>query len=60
MYNCGPESSTANRMQRHFALLHRFRRLRIRWEIRDDIREAFLGLARDIMCWRRLGKLSFR
>jgi hypothetical protein len=27
------------------ALLHWFRRLRIRWEIRDDIHEAFLSLA---------------
>jgi transposase len=27
-----------------FALLHWFRRLRIRWEIRDDIHEAFLTL----------------
>ena len=36
------------------ALLHWFRRLRIRWEIRNGIREAFLSLARGIICWRRL------
>ncbi|RKF22935.1 IS5/IS1182 family transposase, partial [Micromonospora globbae] len=36
------------------ALLHWFRRLRIRWEIRDDIHEAFLTLACAIICWRRL------
>ena len=41
------------------ALLHWFRRLRIRWEIRDDIHEAFLSLACAIICWRRLTKLSF-
>ncbi|HEY3869553.1 MAG TPA: IS5 family transposase [Actinocrinis sp.] len=36
------------------ALLHWFRRLRIRWEIRDDIHEAFLTLGCAIICWRRL------
>jgi transposase len=36
------------------ALLHWFRRLRVRWEIRDDIHEAFLTLACAIICWRRL------
>ena len=35
-----------------------FRRLRIRWEIRDDIHEAFLSLACAIICWRRLQHLS--
>jgi hypothetical protein len=40
------------------ALLHWFRRLRIRWEIRDDIHEAFLSLACGIICWRRLAKLQ--
>ena len=32
-------------VEQSFALLHWFHRLRIRWEIRDDIHEAFLGLA---------------
>ena len=32
-------------VEQSFALLHWFRRLRIRWEIRDDIHEAFLSLA---------------
>ncbi len=40
------------------ARLHWFRRLRIRWEIRDDIHEAFLTLGCAIICWRRL-KTSF-
>ena len=34
--------------------LHGFRRLRIRWEIRDDIHEAFMTLACALICWRRL------
>ena len=41
-------------VERTIALLHWFRRLRVRWEIRDDIHEAFLTLAAAIICWRRL------
>ncbi len=37
-----------------FAHLHWFRRLRIRWEIRDDIHEAFLVLGCALIRWRRL------
>jgi transposase len=40
------------------ALLHWFRRLRIRWERRDDIHQAFITLGCAIICWRRL-KTSF-
>ena len=40
------------------ALLHWFRRLRIRWEIRYDIHEAFLSLACAITGWRCLTNLS--
>ena len=36
-------------LEQSFALLHWFRRLRIRWEIRDDIHEAFLSLACGII-----------
>jgi hypothetical protein len=36
------------------ALLHWFRRLRIRWEIRDDIHQAFVTLGCAIICRRRL------
>jgi transposase len=43
-----------------FALLHHFRRLRIRWEIRDDIHEALLALGCAIICWRRLRNKSLR
>jgi transposase len=45
-------------VEQSIALLHWFRRLRIRWEIRDDIHEAFLSLACGIICWRRLRNLS--
>ena len=45
-------------VEQSIALLHWFRRLRIRWEIRDDIHEAFLSLACAIICWRRLRSLS--
>jgi hypothetical protein len=41
-------------VERAFAHLHRFRRLRIRWEIRDDIHEAFLVLGCAVICRRRL------
>jgi transposase len=47
-------------VERAFAHLHSFRRLRIRWEIRDDIHEAFLSLACSIICWRRQKKLRPR
>ena len=45
-------------VEQSIALLHWFRRLRIRWEIRDDIHEAFLSLACSIICWRRLNNLA--
>jgi uncharacterized protein YbjT (DUF2867 family) len=45
-------------VEQGFALLHWFRRLRIRWEIRDDIHEAFLRFACAIICWRRLHNIS--
>ena len=45
-------------VEQSIALLHWFRRLRIRWEIRDDIHEAFFSLACAIICWRRLSNLS--
>ena len=36
------------------ALLHQFKRLRTRYDIRDDIHESFLDLACCVICWRRL------
>jgi hypothetical protein len=46
-------------VEQSIALLHWFRRLRIRWEIRDDIHEAFMTLACAIICYRRLNTRSF-
>ena len=42
-------------VERTIAWLHRFRRLRIRWERRADIHEAFLMLGCVGVCWRALG-----
>ncbi|MFJ3745274.1 IS5 family transposase [Streptomyces albidoflavus] len=47
-------------VERAFAHLHWFRRLRIRWEIRDDIHEAFLTLGCALICWRRLAAVQWR
>lgn len=43
--------------ERSFAWLHGFRRLRIRWERRGDIHEAFLKLARCLITHRRIQSL---
>ncbi|WP_285491685.1 IS5 family transposase [Amycolatopsis taiwanensis] len=45
-------------VEQTFALLHWFRRLRIRWEVRDDIHEAFLRLGCAIICFRRMVNLQ--
>lgn len=36
------------------ALLHQFRRLRVRYDKRDDIHEALVKVGCIVMCWRRL------
>ncbi|MFJ6050245.1 hypothetical protein [Streptomyces sp. NPDC092307] len=41
-------------MERVFARLHRFRRLRRRWEVRDDTHEAFRTLGGALVGRRRL------
>ncbi|MEU6965875.1 hypothetical protein [Streptomyces chrestomyceticus] len=41
-------------MEGAIALLRRFRRLRIRWEVRWDVYHAFVALGRAAVCWRRL------
>ncbi len=41
-------------VERTFAWLNQFRRLRVRYEKRADIHEAFLSLACILICWRRL------
>lgn len=44
-------------VERGFALLHHFRRLRIRWEVRADIHMALLRLGCALICWRHLESL---
>jgi transposase len=41
-------------VERTLSWLHQFKRLRIRWEQRADIHEAFLRLACCLICWRYL------
>jgi hypothetical protein len=41
-------------VERGFAHLHNFRRLRMRYERIPEIHLAFLELACAILCWRRL------
>ena len=40
------------------ALLHQFRRLRTRFDKRDDVHEAFMQLGMAMICWRRLHSLT--
>ena len=41
------------------ALLHQFKRLRTRYDVRDDIHQSFLDLACCVICWRRLDRGYF-
>ncbi|MDE2788349.1 MAG: transposase, partial [Chloroflexota bacterium] len=41
-------------VERTLGWLHQFRRLRVRYERRADIHEAFLSLGCSIICFRRL------
>jgi transposase len=41
-------------VERSLSWLHQFKRLRVRWEHRADIHQAFLGLACCLICWRQL------
>ncbi len=41
-------------VERSLALLHQFRRLRTRFDKRDDVHESFMKLGCIVMCWRRL------
>jgi transposase len=42
-------------VERSFAWLNQFRRLRVRYEKRADIHEAFLALGCILICWKFLG-----
>ncbi|GAA2963811.1 hypothetical protein GCM10020227_34240 [Streptomyces flavovirens] len=59
IYHRGTEHGSGPRTQRRvegsaFTYLHSFRRLRIRWDTRDDSHEGFLTLGCALICWRRL------
>jgi transposase len=41
-------------VERTLSWLHQFRRLRVRYERRADIHEAFMSLGCVIICWRNL------
>jgi Transposase DDE domain len=41
-------------VERTFAWMNQFRRLRVRYEKRADIHEAFLSLGCALICWRFL------
>ena len=41
-------------VERTLAWLHQFRRLRIRYERRPELHEAFMALACGLICWRFL------
>jgi hypothetical protein len=43
-------------VERTFAWLNQFRRLRVRYDKREDIHEAFLSLACALICWHALRK----
>jgi len=45
-------------VEQTIALLHQFRRLRTRFDKRDDIHEAFMSLGCSMICWRRLHNSS--
>jgi transposase len=45
-------------VEQTLALFHQFRRLRTRFDKRDDIHEAFMTLGCSMICWRRLHSSS--
>ena len=45
-------------VEQTIALLHQLRHLRIRYDKRDDIHEAFIALGEAVICWRRLHSLN--
>ena len=45
-------------VERTFAWLNQFRRLRLRYDKRADIHEAFLSLACALICWQSLRRTS--
>lgn len=46
-------------VEQTLALLHQFRRLRVRYDRTDLVHESFLSLACSVICWRRLNNGFF-
>lgn len=46
-------------VEQTLALLHQFRRLRVRYDRRDDVHESFMSLGCSVICWRRLNNGFF-
>jgi transposase len=44
-------------VEQTIALWHQFRRLRTRFDRRDDVHEAFMKIGCAMICWRRLHRL---
>jgi hypothetical protein len=42
------------RGERTLSWLHQYRRLRVRYEQRDDIHQAFLSLGCALICWKQI------
>ncbi len=53
-YDGGSFACPQSGVERTFAWLNQFRRLRVRYEKRADIHEAFLSLGCALICWRFL------
>ncbi len=45
-------------VEQTIALWHQFRRLRTRFDRRDDVHEAFMKIGCAMICWRRLRRLT--
>ena len=45
-------------VEQTIALWHQFRRLRTRFDRRDDVHEAFMKIGCSVICWRRLHRLT--
>jgi transposase len=45
-------------VEQTIALWHQFRRLRTRFDRRDDVHEAFMKIGCAMICWRRLHRLT--
>ena len=53
----GTGAASAVVVERTFAWLNQFRRLRVRYDKRADIHKAFLSLGCALICWRSLRKI---